>query len=221
MTERSPRRGDHLRRIWRHRPGVVARRAGAHHSRAPREPGRCCAGSSRGAGKRTRGGGIPAWRWRVPVPASGALRGRQYPQRWLERALRCEPSVQPRRTARPRLSRQGTPAGRITTSEAIVPSDSPAAARASTKPASTSVCSAASSSAVTGARAPPADLVRLPGSNPGHLAFTQPAKRTIQTIYLQKSRVHFRWQNSHRSSRRPRYWVYRGTGGLRELWGYF
>ena len=41
----------------------------------------------------------------------------------------------------------------ITTSEAIVPSDSPAAARASTKPASTSVCSAASSSAVTGARA--------------------------------------------------------------------
>src|SRR6266568_925652 len=22
-------------------------------------------------------------------------------------------------------------------------------------------------------------------------------------------------------ARRPRYWVYRGTGGLRELWGYF
>jgi hypothetical protein len=36
---------------------------------------------------------------------------------------------------------------------------------------------------------------------PGLLAFTQPAKRTIQTIYLQKSRVHFRWQNSHRSSK--------------------
>ena len=52
-----------------------------------------------------------------------------------------------------RTSGQGTPAGRITTSGAIVPSDSPAAARASTKPASTSVCSAASSSAVTGARA--------------------------------------------------------------------
>jgi hypothetical protein len=54
----------------------------------------------------------------------------------VERARRCEPSVQPRRAARPGLSRQGTPAGRITTSEAIVPSDSPAAARASTKPAS-------------------------------------------------------------------------------------
>src|SRR6266566_2230670 len=39
------------------------------------------------------------------------------------------------------------------TSEAIVPSDRPAAARASTKPASTSVSSAARSSAVTGARA--------------------------------------------------------------------
>jgi hypothetical protein len=54
--------------------------------------------------------------------------------------------------ARP-VSRPGTPAGRITTSEASVPSDSPAAARASTKPASTSVCSAARSSAVTGAHA--------------------------------------------------------------------
>ena len=32
----------------------------------------------------------------------------------MERAPRCEPSVQPRRAARPRLSRQGTPAGRIT-----------------------------------------------------------------------------------------------------------
>ncbi len=42
---------------------------------------------------------------------------------------------------------------RCRTSEAIVPSDRPAAARASTKPASTSVSSAARSSAVTGARA--------------------------------------------------------------------
>src|SRR5207302_1238685 len=52
------------------------------------------------------------------------------------------------------------------------------------------------------APAPPADLVRLPGSNPGLLAFAQPAKRTIRTIYLQKSQVHFRWQNSHRSSKK-------------------
>jgi hypothetical protein len=47
------------------------------------------------------------------------------------------------RAARPRLSRQATPAGRITTSEAIIPSDSPAAARASTKPASSSSSTAA------------------------------------------------------------------------------
>ena len=159
------------------------------------------AGSSRGAAKRTPGGGIPAWRWRVTAPASGALRGRQYPPGRVERALRCEPSVQPRRAARPGLSRPGTPAGRITTSEAIVPSDSPAAARASTKPASTPVCSAARSSAVTGARATRRSrtAARL---KPGLLAFTQPAKRTIQTICLQKSRVHFRWQNSHRSSKK-------------------
>src|SRR6266568_4611006 len=159
------------------------------------------AGSSRGAAKRTPGGGIPAWRWRVTAPAPGALPGRQYPPGRVERALRCEPSVRPRRAARPGLSRHGTPAGRITTSEAIVPSGSPAAARASTKPASTSVRSAARSSAVTGARAT-RSLVRLPGSNPGLLAFAQPAKRTIRTIYLQKSQVHFRWQNSHRSSKK-------------------
>ena len=126
-------------------PGIggVSSRAGAHRSRAPREPGRCCAGSSRGPGKRAPGGGIPAWRWRVTAPASGALRGRQHPPGWVERARRCEPPVQPRRAARPRISRPGTPAGRITTSEAIVPSDSPAAARASTKPASSSSSTAA------------------------------------------------------------------------------
>jgi hypothetical protein len=112
---------DHLRRIWRHRPGVVARRARAHHPRAPREPGRCCAGSSRGAGKRKRGGGIRAWRWRVTAPASGALRGRQYSPGRVERALGCEPSVQPRQAARPALSRRGTSAGRITTSRLAVP----------------------------------------------------------------------------------------------------
>ena len=71
-------------------------------------PGRCRAGSSRGAGKRTRGGGIPAWRWRVTAPASGALRGRQYPPGWVERAPRCEPSVQPRRAARPGPCRPGS-----------------------------------------------------------------------------------------------------------------
>ena len=34
--------------------------------------------------------------------------------------------------------------------------------------------------------------------NPGLLAFTQPEGRTTQTIYLQESRVHLRWQNSPR-----------------------
>ena len=48
---------------------------------------------------------------------------------------------------------QARTCSRCRTSEEIVPSDSPAAARASTKPASTSVSSAARSSAVTGARA--------------------------------------------------------------------
>ena len=43
---------DILRRIWRNRPGVVACRVRAHHSRPPREPGRRGAGPSRGAGKR-------------------------------------------------------------------------------------------------------------------------------------------------------------------------
>ena len=100
----------------------------------------------------------------------------------------------------PGLSRPGTPAGRITTSEAIVPSDSPAAAGpARNRPAHRSA--APPDPPPSPAPAPPADLVRLPGSNPGLLAFTQPAKRTIQTIFLQKSRVHFRWQNSHRSSK--------------------
>ena len=55
-------RGDHLRRTWRNRPGVVARRVRAHHSGLPREPGRRGAGPSRGAGKRALGGGIPARR---------------------------------------------------------------------------------------------------------------------------------------------------------------
>jgi Fe-S cluster assembly scaffold protein SufB len=46
----------------------------------------------RGAAKRTRGGGIPARRWRVTAPASGALRGRQHPPGRVERAPQCEPS---------------------------------------------------------------------------------------------------------------------------------
>ncbi len=49
---RRRRRGDHLRTIWRNRPGVAARRVRAHHSRPPREPGRRGAGPSRGPGKR-------------------------------------------------------------------------------------------------------------------------------------------------------------------------
>ena len=39
-------RGDHLRRTWRNRPAVIARRVRAHHSRPPREPGRRGAGPS-------------------------------------------------------------------------------------------------------------------------------------------------------------------------------
>jgi hypothetical protein len=75
------------------------------------------------------------------------------------------------------------------------------AARASTKPASTLVSSAARSSAVTGARATRRSrtAARL---NLGLLAFTQPGRRTTQTIFLQESRVHLRWQNSHSSSKK-------------------
>jgi hypothetical protein len=57
--------------------------------------------------------------------------------------------------------------------------------------------------------------------NPGLLAFTQPARRTTQTIYLQESRATSDDRPGTDRARRPRYWVYRGTGGLRELWGYF
>ncbi|HEX2823821.1 MAG TPA: TetR family transcriptional regulator [Streptosporangiaceae bacterium] len=56
--------------------------------------------------KRTPGGGIPVWRWRVTAPASGALRGCQYPPSWVERALGCEPSVSRAVKSSPALSRQ-------------------------------------------------------------------------------------------------------------------
>ena len=92
---------------------VSLRAEPGHISPGARRPGRRCARSPRGAGKRARGGGIPARRWRVTAPASGALRGRPYPPGWVEHALGCEPSARPRRAAHP-ISRQGTSAGRIT-----------------------------------------------------------------------------------------------------------
>ena len=142
--------------------------------------------------------------------------------RRVERARRCEPSVQPRRAARPGLSRPGTPAGRITTSEAIVPSDSPAAARASTKPASTSVCSAASSSAVTGARATRRSrtAARLKPGPPRLRSLSQQNERSRRYTFRNPKFTSDGRTRIDRA-RRPRYWVYRGTGGLRELWGYF
>ena len=70
-------------------------------------------------------------------------------------------------------------------------------------------------------RPPPADLVRLPGSNPGLLAFTQPANERSRRYAFRNPEFTSDGRTRIDRARRPRYWVYRGTGGLRELWGYF
>jgi hypothetical protein len=45
-----------LRRIWRNRPRCLCAPGRADNSRPPGKPGRCSAGSPRGANKRTLGG---------------------------------------------------------------------------------------------------------------------------------------------------------------------
>jgi hypothetical protein len=90
----------------------------------------------------------------------------------------------------------------------------------STKPASTSVCSAASFSAVTGARATRRSrtAARLkPGPPRLHSA-----SKTNDPDDIPSEIPSSLSDGRTRIDRvtRPRYWVYRGTGGLRELWGY-
>ena len=91
------------------------------------------------------------------------------------------------------ISHNGRPShalicSRCVTSELIVPSARPAAARASTNPASTSVSNAASSSAPAGTRA--SRRISYDGQvQPGCLlAFTDPAIPVINMINLQGTR---------------------------------
>jgi hypothetical protein len=89
---------------------------------------------------------------------------------------------------------------RCTTSEAIVESAKPAAARARTNPASTSVSNAARSSGVAGARATRGSrtTARL---NRGPLIFTQTAGTTGKTIDLQENRDYITCQKRRRSTK--------------------
>jgi hypothetical protein len=89
------------------------------------------------------------------------------------------------------MSHSGRPNQALTcsrwiTSELTVPSDSPAAARASTNPASTSVSNAASSSGAATGRASRRSRTTA-SANSGPPAFSYSARSTGKAIWLQES----------------------------------
>jgi hypothetical protein len=139
---------------------------------------------------------VPPGRVRERVPAGGvldALAGRTRP-----RALAASRSTVPKypSASRGSISHNGRPNQARTcptciTSEATVPSASPAAERASTNPARTSVSSATRSSGVTGARTSRRSRTAA-SPNPNPHDFSKPARRTAQTVDLQESRDNFR-----------------------------
>src|SRR5208282_1968242 len=88
------------------------------------------------------------------------------------------------------------------TSERIVASASPAAARARTNPASTSVSNAASSSGPAGTRASRRSrtTARL---NLGPLTFTDPARSVLETIDPQETRNNVRRHGQPGRSKNP------------------
>src|SRR6202034_1043838 len=105
------------------------------------------------------------------------------------------------------MSHRGRPnhartCSRCDTSDRIVTSASPAAARARTNPASTSVSNPASSAGPAGERTSRRSrtTARL---NPGLLAFTDPARSVLETIDPQKTRNHFRRQHQHDRRNNP------------------
>src|SRR5258705_2000955 len=109
---------------------------------------------------------------------------------------------------------------RCDTSTRIVTSASPAAARASTNPASTSVSNAASSAAPAGARASRRSrtAARL---NPGPLAFTDPARSALETIDPQKTRNDLRNQNQPDREKNPQVQRLDGPKGPQGTLGIF
>src|SRR6266851_4277687 len=104
---------------------------------------------------------------------------------------------------------------RCATSDRIVPSARPAAARASTNPASTSVSNAASSSGPAGERASRRSRTTAK-LNLGPLAFTDPARPVLETIDPQESRNYLRRQNQHYRRKNA---LVQGLDGLKEPQG--